>query len=202
MKKISKEFICQMFFGITGIALMVIGALMLIASLFGGDISLFNSIVLMALGAILFEGVTLYFIFYNFLESALKIIEERFKENKGTSPHIHKTNNDIFSNLGKMYNDENPNIRRITIDDNTTTEDLEKYKKEFPPLANYIDDILNLQKDSIKFSNIKNYYSSNTLEDIELSNEELEDKLKLAIEENEFEKAAQIRDELLKRKKK
>ncbi len=200
MKNIS--FICQILFGIAGIALMVIGALMFIASFFG-DISLLNSIVLMALGAILFEGVTLYSVFSDFLESALKMLEERFKENKDTSPHMHRAYNPL-SNLGKMYGGA-PNVREIIIDNNTTPEELEKYRKEFPTLSSYIDYISSLQREAGN-PNFKTYYSNNTfnnkLEDIDFSDEELEDKLKLAIEENEFEKAAQIRDELKKRKKK
>lgn len=180
MKKITFELISQILFGIAGVALMLGGAIMFIGSFFT-NFSLSTSIIFMVLGAILFTGVKLYFMFLEVLTAANKQVDEI---NKGISPQNHNS---------RTY----PGVTNITIDENTTMEDIEEIKKKFPPLSNIIDNVI---KNTGTIDNDA-FYKETLPKHIELlSLKQLEKALEEAVENSEFEKAAEIRDEINKRK--
>ena len=179
MKNISKETITQVLFMCFGTALMLWGLIIFVASFFT-PMSVYTSVVYVALGVLIFNSAKLYFMFLHVLKTADDLIEKinsaRAEVDKTTT-----TLEDWTNDISKVAPIE------IHIDDSTTPEEIENMKNRFPMLSNVIDNIINQVKPIAKTNS-------------ELSLKELEKNLKSAIDNNEFEKAAEIRDEIAKRK--
>lgn len=163
MKKNTPELFLQLFFGVVAIALMTGGAIMFVASFFS-QISALTSILITCMGAILFNSVRLYLVFTSSLDKL-----NNKNPNKNITPPI-KT-------------------EIISINENTTPEQMNELKEKFPFIIDELEKILdntnaNPTKKSIETMTIK----------------QLQDELHNAVENNEFEKAAEIRDEIKKRK--
>jgi len=175
MKKINAEFLLQLIFGIIAIALMLGGAIMFVASFFT-SLPIFNAIYFMALGAILYTGVRIYFML---LEVASSINNSSTQVNKSKAP---------FDLLKSEV---------ININEDTTPEQLEEIKKKFPAIADQLDKIIDTFIDETKKNN--GYFSESVKNINNMTIKQLQEELNLAVENNEFEKAAEIRDILKKR---
>ena len=130
----------------------------------------------MGIGALLFVAIRIYFMFTEVLESVTEVLN---KINNASSPQKQEQ----FS--------PNTFFNKIVINEDTSPQEIEEIKKKFPMFADQIDKIINLGKES-DLSNISN------IKYLTLS--ELEKALQRAIDNNEFEKAAKIRDEIKSRK--
>jgi hypothetical protein len=173
MKKVNSEFIAQLLFGIAGVALMIIGAILLVAHFFIPSIVLFEAAVYLALGAILYLGVRLYFMFLEAISTATNVLD-KMNANRN----------------GRIYPEMNAGmVNTITITDQTTPEEIEELKRKFPMFAESFDNILK-----------SNPVYNKEVDTKELSITQLETALQIAIDNNEFEKAAEIRDEISRRK--
>jgi hypothetical protein len=200
MKKISGDVIAHLLFGVAAIGLLIGGAIMLIASFFTA-LPIFNAFIVLTLGAILYVGVRLYFVFGDVLESITKLIEI------SSSPQINK-NGRIYKNglltkqmgfgdlpthdLSKIPHPAPGLIDEILIDENTTPEEIENIKKKYPGFSHAIDEIL---------EKVGGISRTSTLPLSSLSSFKLEKLLQEAIDKNDFERAAEIRDEINRRNK-
>jgi hypothetical protein len=174
MKKFSFEFLSQISLAIFGVALFIVGAIIIIASLFTS--LTFSPLVLagifaIALGAIAYGISKLYF----------------------TIMQLIKTLTDLLANFNsKSPFDNLPlNTEVISINENTSPEDLEKLKKKIPGAGAALESIFKIINGEIHISNNK--------ELSEMTKEELQKEMDEAVNSNNFEKAAIIRD-LLKNK--
>ena len=204
MKK-SKEFLTFFLLGIAGISMAICGVLTLSAALISQSLPILPGIYLMALGAIMYIGSKLYFMFLDNLESTanllLKIGQELNNKNTISPPPNYKTwesnqTGDINNNI--IYSE-------VLINENTTPEELDKLKEEFPMIADKIDQIFHslIQGDVDENfdKNIQNIISRNDsgFTNVSIKNmslKELQEELKIATEKELFERAAQIRDEI------
>jgi predicted transcriptional regulator len=175
MKKINFEILLQFSLIIIGAAMMLIGLEFVILKFLGHPHSLFKSISFFALGGILVTASRLYFMFLETLSLATKSIE------------MHKQN--LQSQEMKV---SGPFVEEIIITDETSEEEIEALRKKFPMLNDSIDTIL---------KQIGREVISKLPKDINLFTvQQLEEELKKAIANDNFEKAAEIRNELNKRK--
>lgn len=183
MKK--TEFLLINLFGVFSVCLIVVGAISFVASLFVPTISTMDSVWLMAFGALTFLMVRLYFtvdkLFENALAPADKIIKEaeKFikKQEEGNSP----LNPDLIK------------TSVISINEETTPEQIEEIKKKHPQIAEQLDKLLS------GFMDITGSNSPHAKDIYKMSVQQLQKELEKAVENNEFEKAAEIRDLLKKR---
>jgi protein-arginine kinase activator protein McsA len=182
MRKINLELIAQIIFGLLGFCLMLIGVIIIGASLIFTKPLLFEGVVLMSMGAILFTAVKVYFSLTSVLQSTSAIIEKIIKQNQQFSPH------------------QDSIVKEIVITEDTTPEEISQLKKEYPALSNSIDDMIR----QIKHPNFPQHHkqsSTITAKDIiTMTTSQLEIELQSAIANDLFETAAIIRDELKKRK--
>lgn len=175
MRKIPSDIIFQLIFGIASIALLLAGAITFIASFFQ-PFPVINSIILLGLGTIIFMGNRLYNSFTDVLHMMTKTIE---RIQQASSPQTHP-----------------PMVaHELIIDEDTPPEEIERIKKTFPLFASEIDKMLSQSKQGgHKFStNLPSVISL-------LSLTQLDEELKKAIEEDNFERAAEIKNEINKRK--
>lgn len=184
MKKINTEFASHLILEIIAIGLVIAGTIIVIASLFG-SLPTFNGIMLIISGTILLVQANLYFRFRDTIDTLIEFID---KVNNKTSPQ--KKENPIlfeFSNI-------------------STPEEIDELKKEFPEIGEKIDAIVqNLKLINPKIEpeilgNFKNDIDNKPI--IFLTNEELEETLKKAIAEEQYEKARVIKNEIEKRNSK
>lgn len=186
MKKISLDLVIQIIIGIAGIGLALAGAIVLVASFFT-PLPIFKAIALMALGVMLFNSSRLYFIFLENLNFTTELIKKITQANSPSNP-------DCFYPPDKKTRRNHPEFIEIKISDETTPEEIEEMKRKWPHMAEHIDMIMGMSKQihpgGDKFPKRISL----------LSNTQLEQELKNAVENNEFELAAEIRDEIKKRK--
>lgn len=180
MKK--TEFLLTILFGVFSICLIVVGAISFVASLFNPALPTFQSIELIFFGVITYTVVRLIFtvdkLFENSLSSADKLIK---KYEKGNSPSNTDTNPDLIK------------TSVISINDETTPEQIEEIKKKHPQIAEQLDKLLNGFMDTIGSN------SPHAKDIYKMSIQQLQRELEKAVENNEFERAAEIRDLLKKR---
>jgi len=148
---------------------LMIGGTIMFVTSLFTPLSTFNAIMLMAAGAILYTGVRIYFMFLETTSSIKDYV-------KGISSQI-GTNN-LTPELLKS--------EVININEDTTPEQLDEIKKKFPMIADQLNTIINSFGDNAK--NVQN-----------MSVQQLQKELQEAVDNNEFEKAAEIRD-ILKKK--
>jgi hypothetical protein len=155
--------------------LIMLGGFAMVVSSFYTNISLFQSIVVTTAGAILFYMISLRIIILKTLNTLTKYLEKLNTEvSKSTPPNI----ND-FDPIKVFYTDSR------TIDLNKTTEKLTAK------------DIAN------DFETLFKYFQQEQIQPLSLelmSIEQLNKELNKCVGNNEFEKAASIRDEINKRK--
>jgi hypothetical protein len=119
MKKIYFGTILQMVFAIFGLALFIAGGIHFVINVIK-HLSLFNSIVAMALGATLFTASRLYFMFLEAIELAAKSIETFAKiQTPPTSPQQNRTS---------PQSEINPEDIKIVMTNNTSPEELQPSK--------------------------------------------------------------------------
>lgn len=176
MKKFNLEFLSQVSLSIFGIALFVIGAIITIAS-FSVPLTFPPTLLIgtlaVALGVIAYGISRLYFVILSLIKTLTDLLTAF--NSKQTSP---------FSNLPI-------NTEIISINENTSPEDLEKIKNKIPGAGAALENIFKIIKGDI--------YQSNKKELTEMSKEELQKEMDEAVNSNNFEKAAIIRD-ILKNK--
>lgn len=180
MKKPSFEFISQLIFMTVGFSLLIAGLIKFAYNSYA-SLPISIPILIAAVGFILINQANAYFSLLQVLDGFNNILKEITKQQPKTSPQ----------NIQDLYNLEIPEIKRITITDKTTPEELDEIKQQFPMLAKDIDDILN--SEGLKLKPTEKIITT-------LTDEELEKILGLYIEDDNFEKAAEIRDEINKRK--
>jgi len=181
MKNFHFEFIAHLLLGVASIAFILVGVIILIVSFFA-PLPMFNAVVLIGIGCTMFISVRLYFILRDVLDSV----------------------NEFLKQLQSQNSPQNQTPREIiSINENTTPEEIEELKKKHPMIANELDKILN---NMAKGENLlEGFFDSKGLfkktKDIkEMTIVELKKALAKAVDDNEFEKAAQIRDEINSRK--
>jgi len=178
MEKNKTEFLLNILFGVFSICLIVVGAISFVASLLVPTLPTFHSIELILFGVIIYTIVKLIFtvdkLFENSLASTDKFIEEHEQGNSPQNPDLIKTS-------------------VISISDETTPEQIEKIKKEHPQIAEQLDKLLNGFMDTIGSN------SPHAIDIYKMSIQQLQRELEKAVENNEFERAAEIRDLLKKR---
>jgi hypothetical protein len=185
MKKINTEFASHLILEIIAIGLVIAGTIIVIASLFG-PLPTFRGVVLMISGTILLVQANLYFRLRDTIDTLLKFVEKVGSE---TSPQ------------------KKVNATVIDINDETTPEEIDELKKQFPEIGEKIDAIvqsLKLINPKIGLSKFGKEFKNN-IDDkpiIFLTNEELEENLKKAIAEEQYEKALVIKNEIEKRNSK
>ena len=169
MKKLNAEFFLQLTFGVASISLMIGGIVMIVASFFY-PLSTINSVIITASGAILYTGVRIYFMLLE-INDYVKDIPPQTGNNKFT-PDLLKPD------------------EVIRINEDITPEQLEEIKKNFPMIADQLDYIVDGFNDFHKKS-VKSIHK--------MSIQQLKEELQKAVDNNEFEKAAEIRDVLKKK---
>lgn len=184
----------QLFFTLGGLALLIAGIVIGIASFFTPHFLLFNGIVLAALGTIIVVLVNMYFMFVEGLEAYAKGLE------------LLVNTLDNVPMPSQNFTPEVMGTRAITITPDTPQEEIERLKREFPPLTDMLNSIT---KDRINMGGHHGFGQSDYTdyeEIIEPSDitklpiEQLEILKTKAVESNDFENAAKIRDEISKRK--
>jgi hypothetical protein len=174
MKKFNLEFLSQVSLSIFGIALFIVGAIITITSFFTPlaiPPALLAGILAVALGTIAYGISKLYFIILQLIKTLTDLLTSF--NSKQTSP---------FNNLPT-------NTEIISINENTSPEDIEKIKNKIPGAGAALENI---------FKIIHGEQSSKK-ELSEMSREELQKEMEEAVNLNNFEKAATIRD-ILKNK--
>jgi len=179
MKNFHFEFIAHLLLGIVSIAFILVGVIIFVASFFV-PLPIFNAAVLIGIGCTMFISVRLYFILRDVLDSVNEFLKQLQSQN---SPQ-----NQAQKNM--------PN-KIISINENTTPEEIEELKKEYPMIANELDKILSSIGEEIFVSN---GLFKKTKDIKEMTIVELKKALTIAVNNNEFEEAAQIRDEINSRK--
>jgi cysteinyl-tRNA synthetase len=178
MEKNKTEFLLNILFGVFSICLIVVGAISFVASLLEPSLPTFQSIELILFGVIIYTIVKLIFTVDKLFENSLASTDKFIKENEqGNSP-------------------QNPDLIKtsvISISDETTPEQIEEIKKKHPQIAEQLDKLLNGFKDTIGSN------SPHAKDIYKMSIQQLQRELEKAVENNEFERAAEIRD-LLKKK--
>lgn len=175
MKKFNLEFLSQVSLSIFGIALFIIGTIITITSFFAPltiPHALLAGILAVALGVIAYGVSKLYFVILQLIKTLTDLLAS-FNSKQTPS----------FGNLPI-------NTEIISINENTSPEDLEKIKQKFPGAAGAA--LENILK-------IMHREPSNKKELTEMTKEELRKEMEEAVNLNNFEKAATIRD-LLKNK--
>lgn len=174
MKKFNLEFLSQVSLSIFGIALFIVGAIITIASFFAPltiPPALLIGILAVALGVIAYGISKLYFVILQLIKTLTDLLASF--NSKQTSP---------FGNLPT-------NTEIISINENTSPEDLEKIKNKIPGAGAALESILKIMHGE----------QSSKKELSEMTKEELQKEMEEAVNSNDFEKAATIRD-LLKNK--
>lgn len=177
MKKFNLEFLSQVSLSIFGIALFIVGAIITIASFFAPltiPPALLAGILAVALGVIAYGVSKLYFVILQLIKTLTDLLASF--NSKQTSP---------FGNFPT-------NTEIISINENTSSEDLEKIKNKIPGAAGAALESI------FKIMHGENL-QSNKKELSEMTKEELQKEMKEAVNSNDFEKAATIRD-ILKNK--
>lgn len=182
MKKFDTEFLMHLLAGVASIALMLIGLIMLVASFFT-PLSTFNAVMLLAMGIIMSVVVKLYFMFREVLQKVSDLLSK-------------------YSSLFSQDMKSPISSEVITINENTTPEEIEELKKKHPMVSAELDKILQRMGINEGMSGFMSSMGlSNEKKDIaNMSIPELEKALEKAVNENEFETAAEIRDEIKRRK--
>ena len=139
MKKINFGFISQLLLGLGAVALMIIGAIMFVGHFYQADVSLFQATIFMALGAILFSSVKVYFMFLETLNIAADGIDKISKATETRNESIGRIPQDYFSMA------QNLPFKAIAIDD-MTPEEIEKLKKDFPDIEFHLEAFSNMEK--------------------------------------------------------
>jgi UvrB/uvrC motif. len=181
MKKVGLDFIGQLIFALAGIVLMLGGAVIFVASFFT-IMSVVTGIFLMALGAILFNSVRLYFMFLETIEIATAAINSSTKFHTGLRP-----GNEVA-------------VQEIIINSDTPPEEIIELKNKFPMLSKNIDDMIMQMHGKDK---LENFFANKGIfkKDVkELSISQLEEAIKIAISNEDYEKAANYRNEINSRK--
>lgn len=192
MKKNSTGIIVQVLFGILALALLIIGTIMFVSSFFIPSISLFNSITIIALGAILFFTIRMCFMFKDIVELMTTYLKEIKLEN---SPYTYKDK----SRTSPLFNFDDNTVNKIMINADMSKEEIDELKEQYPLYSSIIENIIEQMKHhSPNFtrdcsSSVSHNYSKFTIE-------ELTKKLNEAVELDKFEIAAEIRNEINKRK--
>jgi len=179
MKKIGFNFILQILFGFLGMVMVLCGIFMTIASFFIPAISLFQGVVFVALGAILFSCVGIYFKFQETLNAAADGLEKITNATK-----LYKEKQDGgFSHL--------TGVQEIHIDENTSPEEIQKIKEMHPGMKGLLDELM---------KSTKPYNKEELPSDLELmSSFQLQKELQKAIDSENYERAQAIRNEISKR---
>ena len=176
MKK--TEFLLINLFGVFSVCLIVVGIISFVASLFVPSIPTFQSIELIFFGVITHLMIRLYFtvdkLFENSLAPTEKFIKKQEERNSPLNPELIKTS-------------------VISINEETTPEQIEEIKKKHPQIAEQLDKLLN------GFMDITGSNSPHAKDIYKMSVQQLQKELEKAVENNEFERAAEIRDLLKKR---
>lgn len=173
MKK-NTNLLFHIFADVLSFTLIVGGLIMLIASIFIPTIPVFQATMLFITGFIL-QGISSLYI--NFIRMINLI-----------SDFLEQTNKKI---------PETTKFDKIVITDDTSIEDIEIFKKQFPELKDTLDEISNSIKDNSIYDKKINFEKLRTSD--EIIKQSLEFQLKEALENQDFERACQIRDELKER---
>lgn len=174
MKKFNLEFLSQVSLSIFGIVLFIVGAIITIASFFTPlaiPPALLAGILAVALGTIAYGISKLYFTILQLIKTLTDLLTSF--NSRQTSP---------LSNLPA-------NTEIISINENTSPEDIEKIKNKIPGAGAALE----------SFFKIIHGEQSNKKNLSEMTKEELQKEMNEAVSLNNFEKAAIIRD-LLKNK--
>jgi hypothetical protein len=174
MKKFNLEFLSQVSLSIFGIVLFIVGAIITIASFFTPlaiPPALLAGILAVALGTIAYGISKLYFTILQLIKTLTDLLTPF--NSRQTSP---------LSNLPA-------NTEIISINENTSPEDIEKIKNKIPGAGAALE----------SFFKIIHGEQSNKKELSEMTKEELQKEMEEAVNSNNFEKAATIRD-ILKNK--
>jgi hypothetical protein len=189
MKKISTEFVMHMFFAVLGALLFFAGLTCIGITIALPTLALkFEGIVILSLGAILLTVTKIYFSFLKVMELAATAIE-KMNEIRPPAPQEETTEENIEDILTGIFNGKDLDMKdikvhKIVIDENTSREDIEKIRQSF-------------------FGNLEDIEEINSIipSDLSLASlPALEKYLESAVESNEYETAALIRDEINKRK--
>lgn len=180
MEKNKTEFLLNILFGVFSICLIVVGAISFVASLLVPTLPTFHSIELILFGVIIYTTVKLIFTVDKLFENSLSYADKLSKKyEKGNSPS--NTDTDLIK------------TSVISISDETTPEQIEEIKKKHPQIAEQLDKLLNGFMDTIGSN------SPHAKDTYKMSIQQLQRELEKAVENNEFERAAEIRDLLKKR---
>lgn len=209
MKNFNLEAILFFLFGILSIGFIISGVVILITSIFVyfSPLILLGSAIMILFGITAFAVVKLFFTLQELIGTLFKGFESlsvAFK-NMAISPptdnleKFNKFKNSLFSKQSS------PEVINIKITEETTPEEIEEIKKNFPPLANQIDDFLKHIVDETKgtLNHPFSHLFSGKKKDIkEMTIEELKEELGESIKDEKFEKSIQIKEELKNRAEK
>jgi len=187
------DFMTGIFCGLLALGLTIAGLIIIVASFFTA-LPIFNGVVLLSLGVVIYLGIRIIYVNQEVITALANFVESLPNLLSGTSPQKNKpiaiNNSDEFSTL-------------INITQDTTPEEIEEIKKKFPMFADNLDSIIKTFKSPQweKSFDLKEWHKKQT--DLSrLSLEELNVALNNSLDKDEFEKAAEIRDEINKRKQK
>jgi hypothetical protein len=189
MKK-NINIITQFLTDLISFALFVGGIIMLISSLFTTT-PVFQSVMLIVSGLVMNGISTMHGRFSEMIDLLANVLEK----------HNSQTEN------------KNLTVEEIIITDKTTPEEIEMYKEKFPELKNQLDNILKnatiLSKKNIEDEDDIDKIVRKVINEKDIMNhpifiidkmQKLEEDLKKAVENDEFELAAEIRDKINKLK--
>ncbi len=169
---------------LAAIAFMLIGIIMLVASFFT-PVSITNASILIALGLIL--SVAMATIFK--LDATINALVEYLEALKSIKfPYSSADNSNLSPAEG---------IQKIIITPETTQEEIDEITKRFPGLKDTLENLMGNEDIEAMSGELSTAdYNLNSY-----SIEELQTELQIAVNKNEFERAAEIRDEINSRQK-
>ncbi len=186
MKKFNIEYLSLFTFGLFAIALITKGVVDFAGALMV-SLPIYQAVIYIALGAILFTVVKAFFALSK-LVSILSKTVENITSFRQTTPTI---------DFGTSITPEGGSPIMLKIDATTPPEEIEKLKQQFPMLSKTFDLLCEQSK---TFGNLEHPGAIPKEKDItKITLVQLEGYLNKAVEENDFEKAAKIRDEIKNR---
>ena len=196
MKKLIEP-LTQILISISGILMFFGGIVAIVATFFFPQLHwIFKGIVVSSIGILLYSSSKMFFMFLQVIEKTTELIEEiKFDRELEEDDY-----DDIYDddNLPPFMTDKPYSaypksiVQHIVMDENSTPEDLKD------KIAEAVNNAVNISR-GIDVNAIKEINETNINE---FHIDELNNKLKQFVEENDFEKAAIIRDEINKRNKK
>jgi hypothetical protein len=185
MKNTDHNFVFQYLLGFIGIGAILASIIVLIASIFT-PLPIFNTVILLVLGVILLAQSMLYSKFLKLVTILSGLLKNL--SNLSSPQDIDSSPYDYLLNSSTS---PQQNIKRVVITDQTSAEDIERFKNEHPEFGNQMDSIVS----NLKGMMMTPQKTPITDKDINTLKKELD----IAIANENFEEAQKIKQEIQKR---